>query len=328
LLRIDLLPEHFAQARAAKAWMVFMAILLAVAVLGCFGFFAMEKSALASVQADYAKWDADAKKVEATEAKAKELEDLAAPIGAKVSFIEEADKSGEQFWNAFDKVNRYIYAKAQMKSFSITPPSSVSFDVELPDTTSVGRFVLNLIRCPDITSISFGGSVPAGQGVGPGAGAAPAAGGAGGPGMPGMAGAPGGMPGMPGGMPGGAPGGMPGGMPAGGPGGMPGMGAPAPSAGGAPAGGPIHLTVTAQLTKPITVPALAGGAAAGPGGPGMPGMPGAPGTGPPGAGPPGAGPAGGVPKAGSRAKAGGGGEDSGGGGGGLKSKKGGGGEDS
>jgi hypothetical protein len=246
LLRIDLLPEHFAQARAARAWLVFMVVLLLVVVAANFLFLTMKKSQLAAVKADLAKWDAEARQVEAIETEVANLKALAAPIDSKVNFIEQADSSGEQYWAAFDKVNRYIYAKARMLQFSITPPSTVSFQVEVPDTTSVGRFVLNLIRCPDITNTNFGGTIPSGPGVGGAAGAAaPAGGGAG-------AGPPMGM-GM-GSMGGGAPGGMMG---------MPGMGGGAPG-GGAAAGasGPIILTVSAQLTSPITVPQPGGGAPA------------------------------------------------------------------
>ncbi len=263
MLRIDLLPEHFAAARAAKAWLFLMVLLLLASAAGCFGWLMMTKGRLAAVQAEYDDWHQKAEAVRALERKAGELETLAAPIDAKVEFIEAADASGEPYWNAFDKVNRYIYARAHVFRFSIQPPNRVHFEVEIPDTTTCGRFVLNLIRCPDISNIRFGGSIPAGPGVGPAAGA----GGGGAMGM-GMMGPEMGMEGMPGEMSG-----MMEGMPPM----MGGSGMPAGGGGGrGRAGGPIQLSVDAELKEAISTPQPGGGGAApaAPGGPGM--MPGGP----------------------------------------------------
>jgi hypothetical protein len=245
-------------------WLVVAIIVLAVTVVGCLGVLLKQRSALAAVQTDLAKWDTEAKKVEAIEAETASINALAAPTDAKVKFIEDADASGEQFWDAFDKVNRYVYAKARMLDFTITPPTQVTFDVEVPDTTTVGRFVLNLIRCPDITSVNFGGTIPSGPAVGPAGGTAAPSTGAGVP----MGAGPRGMAGMPGGMPGGA--------------GRGGGGAAAGGRAAAAASGPIRLAVTAQLVKPISIPAPGGGAPAA-GGPAAGGMPGGmPGGGMPG----------------------------------------------
>ncbi len=265
MLRIDLLPEHFAAARAAKAWLVLMVLLLLASVVGCFGWLMVTKNRLATVEAEYEDWHKKAEVVRGLEKKAGELETLAAPIDAKVEFIEAADESGEPYWDAFDKVNRYVYARARVLRFSIQPPNRVHFEVEIPDTTTCGRFVLNLIRCPDISNIRFGGSIPAGPAVGPNA-----TGGGGGMSMGmgmGMEGMPGEMSGM---------GGMPpmmggGGMPSGGGGGT------------ARAGGPIQLSVDADLKETINTPQPGGGGGGGapgpPGGGGMePGM--MPGMGP------------------------------------------------
>jgi hypothetical protein len=330
LLKIDLLPGHFAAARAAKSMLFVMVAVLLLTILGCFGMLMMKKSELAKVtqERDAAKSKAD--EVRGIEADAQAKEGLAAPIDAKVTFIEDADGCGEQWWDALDKVNRYIYAQAKVTTIRITPPNAVHFEVDVPDTTSCGRFVLNLIRCPDITGIRIGGAPPGGEGIGPNARASGGGGGA----MGGMA--EGGMGGpMAGGMPGAPGAGPPGGM--GGPmmgGGMPGMGGGAPAGGGSAAGGPIHLSVDATLTTALTTPAPGGGAAAAaggmpggaPGGGGMMGggMTGAPGGSMmgPGGGMPGAGggggaapgpPAGGGEGGGGIGSKAGGGEDAGGG---------------
>ena len=241
-----------------------MVLLLLASIVGCFGWLMMTKGKLATVQAEYDEAHKEAEAVRKLEKEAGDLETLAAPIGAKVEFIEAADTSGEPYWDAFDKVNRYIYARAQVLRFSIQPPNRVHFEVEIPDTTTCGRFVLNLIRCPDISNIRFGGGIPSGPGVGPNAGS-----GGGGMGMGmdmGMGMGPG-MMGMPGEM--------------GGMGGMPPMmgGGPMPSGGGggtARAGGTIQLSVDAELREQITTPQPggAGGAGAAPGGGMMPGGPG------------------------------------------------------
>ena len=309
MLRIDLLPGHFAAARAAKSLLILMVIALLICILACFGFLTMRKSVLATriQERDEAKRKAD--EVRQIESEAQAMEALAAPVDAKVSFIEDADGCGEQWWAAYEKVNRYIYAQAQLTGIRIQAPNAVHFEVNLPDTTSVGRFVLNLIRCPDISNIKVGGAPPPGPGVGPGAGAG---GGGGGGAMGG--GAPGGGPrAMSAGAGAGGPEmGMMGGM--GGEMGMMGGGAPAPSASAA---GAIHLSIDASLNQPLSTPAPGGGAAAAPGGMGggaggMPagGMPSmgmmAPGGGAPGAGPPAGGAAkGGAPKGGGAPEGGG-----------------------
>ncbi|MCK4324097.1 MAG: hypothetical protein KAW89_06165, partial [Armatimonadetes bacterium] len=178
----------------------------------------------------------------------------------------------------FHSINKYIWAEPQMprmSSFSITGGSSVQFTVRVQGTAGVGRFLLNLLRCPDLTGISYSG-VPGGRSIAASGAGAVTTGGA--PGMPG----PGrlGPPGMPGGVarPGGmGPVGMPGAMP--GPPGLPGAVA-TPQAAGVEPGSPnepITLQISATLTKPITTPIPPGGGMAaggmGMGGPMMgPGM--------------------------------------------------------
>lgn len=278
MLKVDLLPAHYTVARRNKKVIILSIPMLVGVGLAWLLVMVSMNSTIAKIQAEYddTKTQADVvRKLQGeTEAKKGEL----APIQAKVDFILAADKSGGQFWERFHQINRYIYDRALVTSFSITPPDSVSFNVTLDTTEDAGRFILNLIRCPYITGISISGSPSQGgqiQGLG-GTAAAGAPGGGGPEGMPG--GPPGAMPGAPG-----APPGMPGGAPGG--------GAPAPSG-----PGPITFSVTAKLVQPLSIPtppsAGGGGGAAGP--EGMPGgPPGAPG-GPPGGpgGPPGAGPGG------------------------------------
>ncbi|MBD3293426.1 MAG: hypothetical protein GF393_10915, partial [Armatimonadia bacterium] len=186
------------------------------------------------------------------------------PIQAKIDFIEDANTSGEQYWDRFHAINEYIPEFAQMTRFSITAPGSVNFTVIVGDTTEAARFVLNIVHCPALSNVSVSG-LPAGMSI-EGAGGATGGGGfqpMGGPEM---------------GMDMGMEPGMEPGMEAMGPmGGMGGGAAPQASA-----SGDITLDVSAALTESVGEPVPSGGAAAGGGGaPGMAGM-GGPGMGAPG----------------------------------------------
>ncbi len=281
MLRIDLLPRHFAIARKNKALLALLVVLLILAGAGWMfqakslsaqiEKVAEEDEALQPTLTQVDKYTGDA------EAKQAEL----APIKTKVDFADEADKSGRGYWKAFHDINEYISRDAQMTRFSVSG-NSVSFEVRLEGTVAAGKFIINLLRCPVISGISVSG-LPGGGGAGGGM--------PGGPGAP--LGPPAGMPGVPGPPPGGLAG-MPGGPP-GGPRGMAGAppgapGGPGPALGGAP-GSPdeiLTLTISAALNPAwqIKVPAPQGAAvpaAAGPGGfpgapPGIAGAPGPPGA--------------------------------------------------
>ncbi|MBM3500030.1 MAG: hypothetical protein FJX74_15325, partial [Armatimonadetes bacterium] len=134
MLKIDLLPSHFAAARAAKSMLALMVVVLLLTVLGCFGMLMMKKAELARVTKEWDDWKAKADEVRALETKAGQKEALAAPIDAKVTFIEDADGCGEQWFDAFEKVNRYIYAQAEVTAIRITAPNAVHFEVNVPDT--------------------------------------------------------------------------------------------------------------------------------------------------------------------------------------------------
>ncbi len=73
----------------------------------------------------------------------------------------DADECGGHYWDRFHAINEYIYERAQITSFSITGGSAVNFNAVVGDTTECARFVLNLIRCPLLTDVSFSG-LPAG----------------------------------------------------------------------------------------------------------------------------------------------------------------------
>lgn len=242
MLKIDLLPRHFAIARTNKIVMALFIVLLLVVMAGWGFAYMMVRGQIAKTNEELEAIEPKAQETESTKAETAQKQAELAPIAAKVDFVAEADKSGAQYWDRFHAIAAWIPSFVQITQFSITNPANVNFDAIVGDTTEAARFVLNIIQCPALSNISISG-LPAGvsiEGVGGGAGFTP----------------------MGGGMPGAEPG-MEAGMM------EPGM---APMGGGQlTAAGEIRLSIAATLTEPVSEPVPAGGAPAG-GAPGMPGM--------------------------------------------------------
>ncbi len=253
MLKIDLLPRHFAVARTNKMVLTAMIILLVLVLGGWMAVIGGVKSSITRVEKETEEIAPTAKEARDTQAEADAKQSELQPITDKVEFVAKADESGGQFWDRFHAVNEYIYNKAQITNFSVTTAGQVNFTATVGDTTECARFVLNLIRCPAISNVAVSG-LPAGVSI-EGAGGAsmsfsPMGGGMGmgGPGMdpgmdPGMM-APGMEPGMD----------------------DPGMmgGGPQPSAGSS-AAGEIVLSVTASLMEAVeepTPPGMGGGGGA------------------------------------------------------------------
>lgn len=265
MLKLDLLPAHYTVARRNRK-VIFLSIpLLVGVVLAWLLVMVQMNSTIARTQKELDETTVLAEAVRKIKGETEKQKAELKPIQDKVDFVLAADKSGSQYWERFFEINKFIYGRAVVTRFSITPPDTVAFDVEVETTEDAGRFILNLIQSPDITGISISGQPVAGGTIGGAAGAAPAA-------------APGGE--MPPGGPGAGPPGAPGeAMPGGAPGGA------APAAAGGE--GPITFSVKARLVKPIVIPSPPGGgdaAAGGPGGGPPDGGPGAPPGGPPGEG--------------------------------------------
>ncbi|MGC9319878.1 MAG: PilN domain-containing protein, partial [Armatimonadota bacterium] len=261
MLRIDLLPRHFAIARTNRILIALFVVLLVIVGVAGVGARLLIGRQIGQTQAKIDDIQPTADKTQSIEAETQRLKSQLQPIKDRVDFVAEADESGAQFWDRFHAINEYIYDKARVTRFSITIPSNCNFDVIVGDTTEAARFLLNLIRCPHLTNISISG-LPAGMSIegagGAGGGFAPMGGG----GIPGegMMGEPG-MGAEPGMMEGPAMGG-------------PAMGGPPMGGGGGggrlTASGEIALSVSAQLTIPVSEPTPpSGAAAAGGGGAGM-----------------------------------------------------------
>lgn len=160
MLKIDLLPRHFAVARINKLVMAIMIVVLIGAMLFWGGMVMATKSNISKTEAELAEVKVTADKVRALEKETNDKRSELKPIADKVDFVEKADASGAQFWDRFHAINRFIYERAQVIRFSITPPDAVNFDVTVGDTTECARFVLDLIQCPALTSVSVSGLPP------------------------------------------------------------------------------------------------------------------------------------------------------------------------
>ncbi len=163
MLKIDLLPRHFAIARLNKKLIVVVVIAL-IAVAG-FWLFRVNtlKATIAETQAKLDEVKVIADKVRGLEQEASQKESELAPIQEKVDFVAAADESGGQFWDRFHAINKYISNEAQMSDITISD-SAVEFNVTIRGTLGVARFLLNLLRCPDISDITYSG-ISSGAGV-------------------------------------------------------------------------------------------------------------------------------------------------------------------
>ena len=166
MLRVDLLPKVIVQGR--RNVHVAMFCLIAIVATAVVMFLALQqvKNRVAETERLLADATIEADVVRKTKAEATAKEGELAPIQAKIDFVDLADASGEQFFDRFWKIKEYIYFRARMSSFEISPPASVGFTVHIADTTEAGRFLLNLILCPHITGIQIAG-MPAGETVEP-----------------------------------------------------------------------------------------------------------------------------------------------------------------
>ncbi len=253
VLQIDLLPVHFAQRRAIKTmFLISVVVLLAVVALWAVWFLKL-KGDVSAWEAKKTEADKRAAVVKKIESETNKINSEAKSVTPKVEFIEKTKNVGDEFWDRFHEINKYISDSVQISNFSLTP-TSVSFTATTDTTRNAARFILNLRRCPILSNIQFSG-IPAGEAIQGVAGTAARGG-------MGMGGMPGEMMGMPGeaGMAaeaGGA--GMPPEMAgaSGMMGGMPGAASTATGAGGEL----ITLSVSAQLQNPITIPVPGGGAA-------------------------------------------------------------------
>lgn len=240
MLRINLLPEHFAQARAAKKMMFLFAGLIALVIVGWMFLSVNLSRQIAYLEQQYNGpktegmpadmpedgYHAEAERVRAIEAEAQKLQDDRKPYGVRVDFIEALEKVPQQYVDALEGIEPYIYENARINGLDIAG-GNVTMQVSTTSTSDAGRFYLNILRCPALQNVTIqvgsgGGGISAAQYSG----------------------------------------------------GSEGMGGPGGGAASAGAG-LIPITVTAALAKPISLPSGPGATAAAAGGaaPGMPTRP-------------------------------------------------------
>ncbi len=169
MLRIDLLPPGIRTRRLHKLLVALVVAILIAETGVLFAMFRGIRAERREAEETLAEVKPIADQVRSIDSDISAREAELQPIADKIEFVDEADASGEQYWDRFHAINAYIYERAQVTSFSIQEPDSVSFNVILGDTTEAARFVLNLMMCPVIHNLSISG-LPAGVSI---AGAAP-----------------------------------------------------------------------------------------------------------------------------------------------------------
>ena len=287
-MKIDLLPNWVRHAITNKKLLAVLVLLLLVWGLGVASLLLKTGKELSVAQDELDNATRRADEMRKIEGEAQAISGRLKPISDKVDFIAQADESGYAYWDRFYEIAEYIYGGAELHFFGImarpagglvgdgTPealynlagPAGVdcAFAVTVKNTNEAARFILNMIRCPELSDIRISYSIPPGRVIA-----------ARWPdilsewGLPGFELPTGSIPGI---QLGGAAGAM-GGQGGGGQVLQPRM------------DGPVEIMITAQLNRPIMVPQPPGAAApaaAAPGAPGgMPGMaPDMMGGGPPG----------------------------------------------
>ncbi|MGD8237467.1 MAG: hypothetical protein PVH68_02855 [Armatimonadota bacterium] len=173
MLKINLLPEHFALVRRTKQ-LIALFIVLAVAVLaGFLGYDqAVMRPRMTAEQNRIAEFTPKAAEVDELESAARATAGQIPAFQRPVQFVRDLETLPERYVEAFQNVNEYFFANARMLTFAVNG-NQVSFTAEVNSATDVGRFYLNILRCPYITSIGFnawGGGTGGGGGGGFGGG--------------------------------------------------------------------------------------------------------------------------------------------------------------
>lgn len=230
IIKINLLPRHFFEKRAVRIMAVVMAIFFLVVMGSLFAYSSSLKKDLAQKTQETANMKTQADKVDAINSEATQITSGEIPtIKVKTQFVEDVDHSNASWADLLDTLSRYTYRGVTYNS--ITPSgNTITIEAHADDVSTVGRYLLGMLRCPLFTYVSIG-SVPAGYPAGTSSST----------GITSTAAAPGVMGGMPG-------------MPGMGIGAMPGAGSAAATAAGTPSEEGVTFTVTCTLKKSITIP--------------------------------------------------------------------------
>ncbi len=240
MLRINLLPEHFAQARRARRLIGVFGVLIALTILFWLlvpgvGWIPLGRQ-IAHTQHLYngpketgdpeempdKGYHEEAEEVRAIEQKTTDLETQRQPYGERVDVCRDIEAVPAALVAAMTGIEQHIFAGARVTSLSVVAPGQLSLTAETDSIESAGRFYLNILRCEALSNIA----INVGQGAPTGGGAQRVSGGS---------------------------------YDSEGPG--PGGGGAAAPTGGV---GLIPISLSASLTKPVPLPTLGAAAAAGP----------------------------------------------------------------
>jgi Tfp pilus assembly protein PilN len=167
VLKIDLLPRHFAVARRNIAVTILLAVLVLVVAVGMLVAWPMY------LQAQTREFQQKSADLKPTIDRVRQLESEIAtrkgeliPLQQRVEFVKAADRSGAQYWEAWQEISRYIPEFVQLISFEIQWNNRVDMTCMMQGTESYNRFIVNLMMCPALDNISPS-ELPEGRQVSP-----------------------------------------------------------------------------------------------------------------------------------------------------------------
>lgn len=185
MLKIDLLPPWVRHAITNKKLLAVLVLILLIGGLGFASLLLKTGKELSVAQEELEDATRRADEVRKVEGEAQSISGRLKPIADKVDFIAQADESGYPYWDRFYEIAEYIYGGAELRFFgimarpagglvgdgsaealySLSGPSGVdcAFGVTVKNTNEAARFILNLIRCPELSNIGISYSIPPGR---------------------------------------------------------------------------------------------------------------------------------------------------------------------
>lgn len=154
MLKINLLPEHFALARKTKQLLALFAVLLVIVAVVWVGYSLKLSAARVAEQARIDEFRPKAAAVDTLESETGAIKRQVPTFARRVVVVRQLEKLPERYIEEFDKVKRYIFANVRVLSWSIDG-GEIRIDAEADTAMDVGRFYLNINRCPYITNIGF-----------------------------------------------------------------------------------------------------------------------------------------------------------------------------
>ena len=164
MIKINLLPTHILERRRVRSLAVFLALLLALEVLGLAAY--MWAPAPFSIGRQLRRSRDRRTKAEAAEAEVSALEQEVQDVRARyaslatwVNWVDEADKLPEKWIRYFTTLNKYIPAEVVLNGLSLPSGGALTLRGSTRDMMAAVRWYLNMLRCemvdPSPGSVQF-----------------------------------------------------------------------------------------------------------------------------------------------------------------------------